>query len=43
MESWAAMALRHTHLGDKRLNRRLVRVVQTLSARPTASVQHTSP
>ena len=24
MESWAAVELRHTHLGDKRLNRRLV-------------------
>jgi hypothetical protein len=38
MESWAAVELRHTHLGDKRLNRRLVQVVETLSARPTASV-----
>ena len=38
IESWAALELRHTHLGDKRLNRRLVRVVEELRARPTASV-----
>jgi hypothetical protein len=38
MQTWAATELRHANLGDKRLNRRLVRVVETLSAQPTASV-----
>lgn len=38
MQSWAATELRHANLGDKRLNRRLVRVVEALSAQPTASV-----
>ncbi len=38
MQTWAATELRHADLGDKRLNRRLVRVVEALSARPTTSV-----
>lgn len=38
MQSWAATELRHANLGDARLNRRWVRVVEALSAQPTASV-----
>lgn len=38
MQTWAATELRYANLGDKRLNRRLVKVVETLSAQPTASV-----
>jgi len=38
MDSWAATELRHANLGDKRLNRRLVRMVEALSAQPMASV-----
>ena len=42
MESWAAVELRHARLGDARLNRRLVRVVEDLAAKPTASVPEAS-
>ncbi|MBD2465976.1 IS4 family transposase [Oscillatoria sp. FACHB-1407] len=36
--SWASEELAGTDLGDERLNRRLVRIVEDLSARPGASV-----
>ena len=42
MESWAAVELRHARLGDARLNLRLVRVVEDLAAKPTASVPEAS-
>jgi transposase-like protein/transposase Tn5 family protein len=35
---WAALELRHLHLGDQRLNRRLVKMVDDFLARPEASV-----
>jgi hypothetical protein len=38
MPSWAAEELRYADLGDKRLNRRLIDIVETLSAKPTVSV-----
>ena len=38
MQSWAAEELRYADLGDKRLNRRLIDIVETLSAKPTVSV-----
>lgn len=38
MEHWAAQELKHLQLGDARLNRRLVRLVEDLSSQPTASV-----
>lgn len=38
MESWAATELRYADLGDKRLNGRLVTVVEALAAQPAASV-----
>lgn len=38
MQSWAATELRYANLGDKRLKQRLIRVVERLSAQPTASV-----
>jgi len=38
MQSWAAQELRYAQLGDARLNRRLVRLVEDLAAQPTASV-----
>src|SRR5947209_15150320 len=37
-DSWAATELKTLDLGDKRRNRRLVRVVENLIARPTASI-----
>jgi hypothetical protein len=42
MQQWAAEELRHAHLGDKRLNRRLVRMVEDLAAQPAASVPRAS-
>ena len=42
MQSWAACELRHAQLGDVRLNRRLVRIVEDLAAKPTASVPEAS-
>src|SRR5512136_556282 len=38
MDMWAAAELRNANLGDRRLNRRLVRIVETLAAQPSASV-----
>jgi hypothetical protein len=38
MQSWAAEELRYADLGDKRLNRRLIDIVETLSAKPAVSV-----
>lgn len=40
--SWATSELAGTNLGDERLNRRLVRIVEDLSARPGASVPEAS-
>jgi hypothetical protein len=42
MESWAADELRYIDLGDKRLNDRLVTIVEHLALRPTASVPEAS-
>jgi hypothetical protein len=42
MQAWAAAELRHAHLGDERLNRRLARIVEDLAAQPTASVPQAS-
>lgn len=36
--SWAAAELGGANLGDARLNRRLVRVAERLSAQPSASI-----
>jgi hypothetical protein len=38
MQAWAAEELRSVDLGDARLNRRVVRIVEALAAQPTASV-----
>lgn len=35
---WAVEELEHVHLGDARLNRRLIRLVESLADQPTASV-----
>ncbi|MEX2598532.1 MAG: IS4 family transposase [Dehalococcoidia bacterium] len=40
MFDWAEAEVGHAQLGDQRLNRRLVRIVSGLAARPTASVPH---
>ena len=40
---WAEAEVGHVQLGDRRLNRRLVRIVSTLAAHPTASVPHAAP
>ena len=37
MQSWAAEELRYADLGDKRLNRRLIDIVETPSAKPVVS------
>jgi hypothetical protein len=42
MQPWAAAELRYAQLGDKRLNRRLVRLVEDLAAQPTVSVPQAS-
>ena len=39
MQSWAAEELEYTNLPDKRLNQRLIKIVEQASARPEASVQ----
>lgn len=38
MQSWAEEELQHAQLGDKRLNKRLIRLVKDLSSQPSASV-----
>ena len=38
MQSWASEELRHVQLGDARLNRRLVKMVETFSENPECSV-----
>lgn len=38
LESWAASELKYASLGDKRLNRRLVKLVEDLAKMPNASV-----
>src|SRR3972149_10548298 len=38
MQLWAAEELKTVRIGDARLNKRLVTVVEALSAQPTASV-----
>lgn len=38
MGSWAQDELQHAQLGDKRLNKRLIRLVDDLSSQPSASV-----
>jgi len=42
VESWAAKELAYVDLGDKRLEARLVRIVESLAAHPTASVPEAS-
>ena len=42
MLSWAAKELRYARLGDARLNRRLMRIVEDVAAQPTASVPQAS-
>jgi len=38
VDGWAVAELRHAEFGDKRLRNRLVRIVEDLAAKPTASV-----
>ncbi|BAZ03500.1 IS4 family transposase [Calothrix sp. NIES-3974] len=38
MEKWAARELKHLDLGDKRRNKRLIKMVEDLAAQPTSSV-----
>jgi len=42
MRSWAAEELRYAKLGDARLNRRLIRIVEDVAAQPTVSVPQAS-
>jgi hypothetical protein len=42
MQSWVSEELQHAKLGDKRLDRRLSRIVEALAAQPTASVPEAS-
>jgi hypothetical protein len=42
MQGWAAQELRYVHLGDGRLDSRLLRMVEQLAAQPTASVPQAS-
>ncbi len=42
MESWAADELQHADLGDERLNKRLVKIVENLAAHPESSVPQAS-
>jgi hypothetical protein len=38
MQAWAAEELRYVDLGDRRLNKRLIRMVEALAAQPSTSV-----
>ena len=40
--SWVSEELRYADLGDKRRNRRLVRIVEDLSSQPNSSVPQAS-
>lgn len=42
MEKWAAQELAQTELGDARRNKRLIRIVEDLSAQPDSSVPQAS-
>jgi hypothetical protein len=42
MESWATDELRHADLGDRRLNQRLIKIVENLAAHPESSVPQAS-
>lgn len=42
MQSWAAEELKYTNLPDKRLNQRLIKIVEQASAQPEASVPQAS-
>ena len=42
MQSWAAEELEYTNLPDKRLNQRLIKIVEQASAQPEASVPQAS-
>lgn len=42
MEKWAAQELAQTDLGDERRNKRLIRIVEDLSAQPDSSVLQAS-
>ena len=38
MQSWAKEELKYTNLPDKRLNKRLIKIVENLAQQPHASV-----
>ena len=40
--SWVSEELKHADLGDKRRNRRLVKIVEDLSSQPNSSVPQAS-
>lgn len=40
--SWASEELKYANIGDKRLNRRLITIVEDLSSKPTASIPEAS-
>ena len=42
MQSWAAEELKYTNLPDKRLNQRLIKIVEQATAQPEASVPQAS-
>ncbi len=42
MQTWAALELKYADLGDARLNKRLVSIVENLAAQPDASVPQAS-
>jgi hypothetical protein len=42
MPSWAAEELKYANLPDKRLNKRLITLVENLAAQPSASIPQAS-
>jgi hypothetical protein len=42
MPSWAAEELKQANLADKRLNKRLITIVENLASKPSASVPQAS-
>ena len=42
MQAWAGSELKYADLGDARLNRRLIKIVENLAAQPQASITQAS-
>jgi hypothetical protein len=42
MQAWAGSELKYANLGDARLNKRLIKIVENLAAQPQASITQAS-